>query len=71
MENKLFNHFSKTNLLIGFNSIQIEKFQFACRKAVLENPNLSFSDLCKACKIYRNIIALNTEVDLGNIILPD
>lgn len=71
METKLFNYFVDNHLLTDFNSMQVEKFRFACKKAVAENPKLHFSDLRKACKIYYTLISLNPNVDLGDIIIPD
>ncbi len=32
------------------------KFLFACQKAISENPNLGFSDLIAATRIYLNYI---------------
>jgi len=70
MEDKLFNHFMMRGMLNGFAELQVEKFRTACRKAVLENPQLAFSDLLKACRIYLGFIRDFPECDLGDAVIP-
>ncbi len=41
---------------VELNDIQSAKFQHACEKAIIENPNLDFSGLLIATKFYLGII---------------
>lgn len=68
MEDKLFNHFMMKGMLNDFTDNQVEKFRFSCKKAVLENPQLDFNDLLKACRIYLGFIRDFPECDLGDIV---
>lgn len=70
METKLFEHFSAMGKLNNLHAIDVEKFKYACKKAVLENPSLGFEDLCMACNIYLNLIKEFPQIDLGDIKLP-
>jgi hypothetical protein len=56
MDSQIFNHFKKNNLLFGLDDLQLSKFDLACKKAVAENPELNFDELCIAAKIYLNFI---------------
>lgn len=67
MENKLYRYFSNSEKLNGFTQLQMEKFKYACKKAVQENPDLGFNDLCIACRIYMNFIREFPGIDLGPI----
>lgn len=46
---------------VELNDIQSIKFQHACEKAIVENPNLDFSGLLIATKFY-----LDTILDFPN-----
>lgn len=41
---------------VALNSIQSVKFQHACEKAIIENPNLDFQSLLIATKFYLDTI---------------
>lgn len=64
MENELaLKLYNRTLELKGIelNNIQSAKFQHACEKAIIENPNLDFSGLLIATKFY-----LDTILDFPN-----
>lgn len=67
MEERLFNHYQTKGLLVGLSEIQVLKFRYACKKSMLENPNLGFDDLLRACKIYFDMIRDFPDCDLGEI----
>ena len=56
MEKELFNYFLQLGKLEGFSPIQIKKFEYACKKSIIENPDLKFEELLIACKVYLNFI---------------
>jgi hypothetical protein len=68
MNKKLFLHFKSAGALAGLTEPQIGKFEFACKKAVEENPNLEFGNLCIACRIYLNFIISFPDLDLGPVV---
>lgn len=41
---------------VELNSIQSQKFQHACEKAIIENPNLDFQNLLGVTKFYLETI---------------
>lgn len=67
MHEKLFAHFDENGLLKGLHPMQVEKFRYACEKAVVENPDLGFNNLIIACRVYLNLIYDLPEIDLGGI----
>ncbi|MCL2290855.1 MAG: hypothetical protein FWC34_09185 [Bacteroidetes bacterium] len=68
MDENLFLHFESIGALSGLTELQLSKFEFACEKAVEENPNLGFDDLCIACGVYLNFIISFPELDLGPVL---
>lgn len=52
---KLYNHTLELKG-VELNDIQSAKFQHACEKAIIENPNLDFSDLLIATKFYLDTV---------------
>lgn len=56
MEKELFEQFEKKGKLKGLSELQIEKFKFACKKAIEVNPKLDFDGLLEACSIYLKLI---------------
>jgi len=68
MDKKIFAHFESMGALSGLTDLQISKFEFACEKAVEENPKLGFNDLCIACRIYLNFIINFPDLDLGSVL---
>jgi hypothetical protein len=70
MKEELFLHFERAGALSGLSETQINKFKFACEKAVAENPGLGFNDLCIACRVYLNFISDSPDIDLGPIRMP-
>ena len=64
MADRLFNHFKNLGLLADLHPVQTEKFRQACTRAVLDNPELGFDGLCKACEIYLDIFKLFPEATL-------
>ena len=71
MEDDLFKHFQMKGMLNGLTESQVDKFRFACKKAVAENPGLVFNGLLKACAIYLGFIREFPDCDLGDIKLPE
>jgi cobyrinic acid a,c-diamide synthase len=41
---------------VELNNLQSTKFQHACEKAIVENPNLDFQGLLIATKFYLGVI---------------
>lgn len=52
------------------SEIQKEKLNYACKKAILENPQLDYNGWKAACKIYLNFIIDFPDIDLGGIKIP-
>lgn len=71
MEKELYEHFLKNGKLTEFSDVQRDKFEYACLKAVKENPDLDFNDLLIACRIYFNFIRDFPKIDLGPIVQPN
>lgn len=70
LEEKLYNEVLEKRKVI-LDSSQEEKFRFACKKAIPENPGASYSDLFHACNIYLNFILSFPSLDLGGIKMPE
>lgn len=70
MEEKLFDHFTALGKIDELTPILMEKFRYACKKSVAENPELEFSHLCVACNVYLNFIKSFPTLDLGKIETP-
>ena len=49
---------------------QKEKFHYACKKAILENPGLDFNGWKIAAKIYLNFIIDFPDLELGDVKKP-
>ena len=64
MDSQIFNHFKQNDLISDLNSLQLKKFRHACRKAVVENPELEFNELCIAVKVYLNFIREYPDLNL-------
>lgn len=52
------------------SEIQKEKLKYACKKTILENPQLDYNGWKTACKIYLNFIIDFPQLDLGGIEIP-
>lgn len=52
------------------NTIQSEKFKHACKKSIIENPDLNVSELLISTKIYLGLILDFPELDLGPVVKP-
>ena len=63
---KLYEALTNDNL----NDIQKEKLRYACKKTIIENPELDYNDWKVVAKIYLNFIVDFPELDLGEIIKP-
>ena len=63
-EEKLFRHFQDKGMLDGLKNPLVEKFRYACEKAVLENPGLDFGNLVKVCGFYLNTLKEYPECNL-------
>jgi len=46
------------------------KFHYACKKAILENPDLGFNDWVIAAKVYLTFIIDFPDLDLGPVMPP-
>lgn len=44
---------------VELNDIQSAKFKHACKKAIIENPNVDFTDLLTVAKVYLHYILDN------------
>jgi hypothetical protein len=64
LEEELYQEILKKRKVV-LNPVQDEKFKFACKKSIPENPGLGFSDLLLACNIYLNFILDFPDLDLG------
>ncbi len=71
MDEKLFDYYKTKGLLNDFSGSQIEKFRYACKKAIVENPKLDFNELLIACNIYHSIIRDFPGCDLGDVNIPE
>lgn len=60
MDIELFNHFEALGKLDGLHPMVITKFRICCKKAVDENPDFGFDDLIIACRIYLNLLIIET-----------
>ncbi|UXD70226.1 hypothetical protein MUK51_02825 [Sphingobacterium faecium] len=56
---------------VTLNSINGERFKFACHKAIIENPEANYGELKIACRIYLNLILTSPDIDLGGVIHPE
>lgn len=70
MESMLFEEFAIKGKLTDLSSYQVEQFRYACKKAVVENPDLNLPDLCIAARIYLNFIREFPDIDLGGLHPP-
>lgn len=70
LEEKLFETVIKKRG-IKLSIIDAEKFRFACKKSIPENPYASYDDLLVVCNIYLNFILSSPTIDLGGIKLPE
>ncbi len=59
-----------SNRPIQLTAMQDENFRYACKKAVLENPTLSFPHWVTAANIYLNLILSFPQIELGPIVEP-
>jgi len=66
LEEELYHQILKKRKVV-LNSVQAEKFKFACKKSIPENPGLDFSGLLLACNVYLNFILDFPDLDLGPI----
>jgi hypothetical protein len=66
LEEELYHEILKKRR-VTLSPMQDEKFRFACKKSIPENPGLGFSGLLLACNIYLNFILDSPDLDLGPI----
>lgn len=71
MKDRLFRRFQGEGALDGLADLQVEKFRFACEKAVAENPDLGFDRLVKVCSFYLDMIRDFPDCDLGGFNPPE
>jgi hypothetical protein len=55
---------------VQLTEVQSDKFRWACEKAIVENPEFTFSDWVIAGQIYLNLILRDPNLELGQIVLP-
>ena len=69
LEEKLYNALLRKRG-VQLTAMQDEKFRYACKKAIPENPGLGYDGLLTACNIYLKFILDFPDMDLGPIIEP-